>query len=326
MAEAALAPAATGAPGSTAIRGRHDAAKGDALFKAMCFSAAMVLMATLAGLLVSLLIGGWPALSHFGIGFFTSSTWDPVAEEYGAAGPIAGTLITALFAMVLALPLAIGVAVFLVEFCPKAISHWVAVAVELLAGIPSIVYGMWGLFVLAPWFAEHVQMPIMLNAEPGSLMERLFMGVPNGANIFTASLILAIMVLPYIATVFRELLLSVPTHMREAAYGMGATPFEVTGSIMLPYIRKSAIGAVMLGLGRALGETMAVTFIIGNSHRFPESLFDSGSTIASTIANEFTEATGDLHISALIALGLVLFAITFTTLAAARLLLGRERV
>lgn len=299
---------------------------GDRLFHALCFSAAMVLMATLAGLILSLFVGGWPALSHFGFGFFTSSTWDPVTDEYGAAGPIVGTLVTAFFAMVLALPLAVGIAVFLVEFCPKQIAHWVALAVELLAGIPSIVYGMWGLFVLAPWFAEHVQLPIMMNAEPGSLMERLFMGVPNGANIFTASLILAIMVLPYIATVFRELLLSVPPHMREAAYGLGCTPFEVMSSVMLPYIRKSAIGAVMLGLGRALGETMAVTFIIGNSHAFPKSLFDSGSTIASTIANEFTEATGDMHVSALVALGLVLFLITFATLAAARLLLGRERV
>jgi len=326
MAEAAMAPAAVSAPRTISPRGVSAAARGDALFHAMCFSAAMVLMATLAGLLVSLAIGGWPALSHFGLGFFTSSTWDPVAEEYGAAGPIVGTLATAFIAMLFALPLAIGIAVFLVEFCPPRLAGPIAAAVELLAGIPSIVYGMWGLFVLAPWFAAHVQMPIMMSAQPGSLMERLFSGVPNGANIFTASLILAVMVLPYIATVFRELLLSVPTHMREAAYGMGCTPFEVTTSIMLPYIRKSAIGAVMLGLGRALGETMAVTFIIGNSHALPKSLFDSGSTIASTIANEFTEATGDMHVSALIALGLVLFAITFTTLAAARLLLGRERV
>ena len=164
----------------------------------------------------------------------------------------------------------------------------------------------------------------MLSMEPGSLMERMFSGVPNGANIFTASLILAIMVLPYIATVFRELLLSVPPHVREAAYGMGSTPFEVVSSIMLPYVRKGMIGAAMLGLGRALGETMAVTFIIGNSHGVPKSLFDSGSTIASTIANEFTEATGDLHLASLTALGFVLFIITFTTLAAARLLLGRE--
>ena len=321
-----MAPAAASAPRTDGPGGSAPTVGGDGLFRAMCFSAAMVLMATLAGLIGALFIGGWPALSHFGFGFFTSATWDPVAENYGAAGPIVGTLVTAFIAMLLALPLAIGIAVFLVEFCPPSISNWVAAAVELLAGIPSIVYGMWGLFVLAPWFAQNIQMPIMLNAQPGSLMDRLFSGVPNGANIFTASLILAIMVLPYIATVFRELLLSVPTHMREAAYGMGSTPFEVTTAIMLPYIRKSAIGAVMLGLGRALGETMAVTFIIGNSHALPKSLFDSGSTIASTIANEFTEATGEMHISALIALGLVLFLITFTTLAAARLLLGRERV
>jgi phosphate transport system permease protein len=183
---------------------------------------------------------------------------------------------------------------------------------------------MWGLFVLAPWFVGHVQLPIIMTAEPGSLTERIFAGIPNGANIFTASIVLAIMILPYIATVLRELLLSVPASMREAAYGMGSTPFEVVRAIMLPFVRRGAIGAVMLGLGRALGETMAVTFIIGNSHAIPKSLFDSGSTIASTIANEFTEATGDLHASALIALGLVLFAITFATLAAARLLLGGE--
>ena len=301
------------------------AGRNDAIFHARCFSAAMVLMATLAGLIGSLLIGGWPALSHFGFAFFTSSVWDPVADNYGAAGPIVGTLITAFLAMLLALPLAIGIAVFLVEFCPARIANLLAMAVELLAGIPSIVYGMWGLFVLAPWFAMHVQMPLMLALDPDSFWGKLLTGVPNGANIFTASLILAVMVLPYIATVFRELLLSVPTYVREASYGMGCTPFEVVANIMLPYIRKSAIGAVMLGLGRALGETMAVTFIIGNSHAFPHSLFDSGSTIASTIANEFTEATGDMHISALIALGFVLFIITFAALAAARLLLGREK-
>ena len=325
MADAAIAPAAEGPPRDDLARGAARAGRNDTIFHALCFSAAMVLMAGLAGLLVSLLIGGWPALSHFGLRFFTSSEWNPVTDDYGAAGPIVGTLVTAVFSMAMAMPLAIGIAVFLVEFCPKAIAHWVAVAVELLAGIPSIVYGMWGLFVLAPWFAAHVQMPLMLALDPDSFWGKLLAGVPNGANIFTASLILAIMVLPYIATVFRELLLSVPTHVREAAYGMGCTPFEVVRAIMLPYIRKSAIGAVMLGLGRALGETMAVTFIIGNSHAFPHSLFDSGSTIASTIANEFTEATGDMHISALIALGLVLFIITFAALAGARLLLAQEK-
>ncbi|HWU02735.1 MAG TPA: phosphate ABC transporter permease subunit PstC [Novosphingobium sp.] len=325
MAEAVMAPAGEMAPRIEHSRGVSRAGRNDAIFHGLCFSAAMVLMLTLVGLLVSLVIGGWPALSHFGLKFFVSSEWNPVTDEYGAAGPIVGTLVTAVLAMVMAMPLAIGIAVFLVEFCPKAISHWVAVAVELLAGIPSIVYGMWGLFVLAPWFAEHVQTPLMLSLDPDSFWGKLFFGIPNGANIFTASLILALMVLPYIATVFRELLLSVPTYVREAAYGMGCTPFEVVRSIMLPYIKRSAIGAVMLGLGRALGETMAVTFIIGNSHGFPDSLFASGSTIASTIANEFAEATGDLHSSALVALGLVLFVITFAALAAARLLIGKEK-
>ena len=309
---------------TTPAPGARGASRGDALFRALCFSAAMVLMATLAGLLVSLLIGGWPALSHFGFGFFTSSVWDPNADVYGAAGPIAGTLFTAILAMALALPLAIGIAVFLVEFCPKRLANPVGIAVELLAGIPSIVYGMWGLFVLAPWFAAHVQTPLLNSLDPDSFWGKFFAGAPNGTNIFTASLVLAIMVLPFIATVFRELLLSIPPYLREAAFGMGCTPFEVVRNIMMPYIRKSAIGAVMLGLGRALGETMAVTFIIGNTHDLPHHIFDSGSTIASTIANEFAEANGDLHISALIALGLVLFMITFVVLAAARLLLGRE--
>ncbi|HZU63696.1 MAG TPA: phosphate ABC transporter permease subunit PstC [Novosphingobium sp.] len=325
MAEAAIAPAGETAPQVKDLRGISRAGRNDAIFHALCLSAAMLLMATLAGLLISLIIGGWPALSHFGLKFFFSSAWDPVADDYGAAGPIVGTLITAFLSMLFALPLAIGIAVFLVEFCPKSIERWVAMAVELLAGIPSIVYGMWGLFVLGPWFNDHVILPLRLAAEPGSFLEKFLGNASSGSNIFTASVILAIMVLPFIATVFRELLLSVPTYVREAAYGMGCTPFEVVSNIMLPYIRKSAIGAVMLGLGRALGETMAVTFIIGNSHAFPTSIFDSGSTIASTIANEFAEATTDMHVSALVALGLVLFAITFTTLAVARLLLGKEK-
>jgi phosphate transport system permease protein len=296
---------------------------GDHIFRWLSLTAVLVMMATLLGLVLSLVSGGWMALSHFGISFFTTSTWDPVADQYGAAAPIVGTLITSFLALLLALPVAIGVAVFLVEICPQMIARWLAIAVELLAGIPSIVYGMWGLFVLAPWFAAHVQLPLMMSVTPGSWLEALISGVPNGANIFTASLILAVMILPYMAAILRELLMAVPSHMREAAYGLGCTQREVVMRIMLPYVRKSAIGAVMLGLGRALGETMAVTFIIGNSHNFPGSLFDSGSTISSTIANEFTEATGDMHISALIALGLVLFLITFATIAAARLLLGR---
>jgi len=295
------------------------------VFRSACFASATLLMAALAGVIVSLAIGGWAAFRKFGFGFLTATEWNPVTEVYGAAGPIAGTLITSFLALAIALPLALGVAVFLTEFCPRRLARPVAIAVELLAGIPSIVYGMWGLFVLAPFFAEHVQVPIMMNAAPGGWVDKFFSGVPNGANIFTASLILAIMVLPYMSAVFRELFLSVPPQVREAAYGLGCTPFEVIKSVVIPYVRRGAIGVVMLGLGRALGETMAVTFIIGNSHDVPKSLFQSGSTIASTIANEFAEATSDMHTSALIALGFVLFLITFAVLALARALLSTQK-
>ncbi|WCT73983.1 phosphate ABC transporter permease subunit PstC [Sphingomonas naphthae] len=298
-------------------------AAGEALFRWTCASAATLLLAALGGLVVSLAIGGWPAFRKFGLGFLTSTEWNPVTEVYGAAGPIVGTLITAFAALLIALPLAIGISVFLVEFCPRRVARPIAVAIELLAGIPSIVYGMWGLFVLAPWFAEHIQLPIIMSAEEGSFVDRWFAGVPNGANIVTASLILAIMILPYMAAVFRELLLTVPPQVREAGYGLGCTPFEVIRHITIPYVGQGMIGVIMLGLGRALGETMAVTFIIGNSHRFPGSVFDSGSTIASTIANEFAEATSDMHSASLVALGFVLFVITFTVLATARGLLAR---
>ncbi len=274
---------------------------------------------------MSLVIGGWPALSKFGFRFLTDTEWNPVTDQYGAAGPIAGTIISAVLALAMALPLALGISVFLVEFCPKIIARPIAVAVELLAGIPSIVYGMWGLFVFAPFFAQHIQLPLTTAAPPGSIWEKLVQGVPNGANIFTASVILAIMILPYMAAVFRELFLTVPPQLRESSFALGSTSLETVTKVLLPYVRRGSIGVVMLGLGRALGETMAVTFIIGNTHDFPKSLFASGSTIASTIANEFTEATSDMHVSALIALGLVLFAITFTVLAIARGLLSSQR-
>jgi phosphate transport system permease protein len=216
------------------------------------------------------------------------------------------------------------VAIFLVELCPAPLRRPIGTAVELLAGIPSIVYGMWGLFVFAPWFAKHIQVPLMMSAKPGTIWEAITTGVPNGSGILSASLILAIMILPFMAATLRELFLTIPPQVRESAYGLGSTTFEVIRKVSLPYVRTGAIGAVMLGLGRALGETMAVTFIIGNAHGFPNSLFASGSTIASTIANEFAEATGVLHTSSLIALGLVLFIITFTVLALARVLIGRQ--
>ena len=298
---------------------------GETLFHAACLAAATMLLIVLGGVVISLAIGGWPAFQQFGLGFLTSSEWNPVTEVYGAAGPVVGTLVTAFLSLAMALPLAMGVAIFLVEFCPRAIAQPVAIAVELLAGIPSIVYGMWGLFVLAPWFAEHVQLPLIMEAEPGSWQEKLFSGIPNGANIFTASVILAIMILPYMAAVFRELFMTVPAQLREAAYGLGCTPFEVIRAVIIPYVRRGVVGVVMLGLGRALGETMAVTFIIGNAHGFPDSIFASGSTIASTIANEFAEATSEMHSAALVALGLVLFLITFGVLAIARALLGGKK-
>jgi phosphate transport system permease protein len=296
----------------------------DRAFEILCFSAATFLLTALGGIVISLAIGGWPAFEAFGFGFFTSANWDPVQEIYGAAGAVTGTLVTATLALLFALPLAFGIAIFLVELCPPILRRTIGTAVELLAGIPSIVYGMWGLFVFAPWFAKHVQMPIMMSVEPGSFWEKITMGVPNGAGILSASIILAIMILPFIAATTRELLLTIPPQVRESAYGLGSTTFEVITKVSLPYIRTGAIGAVMLGLGRALGETMAVTFIIGNSHGFPTSIFASGSTIASTIANEFAEATDRLHSASLIALGLVLFIITFAVLALARLLIGRQ--
>jgi phosphate transport system permease protein len=295
------------------------------IFEGLCFGAAMMLLTALGGVLVALTIGGWPALSKFGLNFITGVTWDPNPEHevYGAAGPIVGTLLTSTLALVMALPVAGGVAFFLVELCPTFLRRPIGTAVELLAGIPSIVYGMWGLFVFAPFFASHVETPLMSAAPSGSIWETVFSGIPNGSGILAASIILAIMILPFMAATLRELLSTVPAQVRESAYGLGATTGEVVMKVTLPYIQRGAIGAVMLGLGRALGETMAVTFIIGNSHGFPKGMFDSGSTIASTIANEFNEASG-LQSASLIALGLLLFVITFIVLALARLLLRNQ--
>jgi phosphate transport system permease protein len=305
---------------------RRSAAKGslfEPVFHGACFGAATALLAALGGILIALAIGGWPAISKFGFGFLTNVTWDPVQDIYGAAGPIVGTLITSALALAISLPVAGGVAFFLVELCPQMLRRPIGTAVELLAGIPSIVYGMWGLFIFAPVFAKWIEIPAMNAAPAGTFLADLVTGVPNGSGILAASIILAIMILPFMAATLRELLMTVPAQVRESAYGLGATTGEVVMKVTLPYIRRGAIGAVMLGLGRALGETMAVTFIIGNSHGFPRGMFDAGSTIASTIANEFNEASG-LQASALIALGLVLFLITFTVLALARLLLPSQ--
>jgi phosphate transport system permease protein len=318
-----MSSTATTSPATKTVRAAESSF--DPVFRILCASAATMLLATLGGIVFSLLLGGWPALSKFGLSFFTSSTWDPNADIYGGAGPIVGTLVTAVLSLLIALPLAFGIAVFLVEFCPVWLRRPIGVAVELLAGVPSIVYGMWGLFVFAPLFSQWVELPLITWAPAGSIWEKAFSGIPNGSGILAASIILAVMILPYIAATMRELFLTVPPKVRESAYGVGCTTVEVVWSVTLPYVRRSAIGAVMLGLGRALGETMAVTFIIGNSHAFPKGIFDGGSTIASTIANEFQEATSELHTSALIALGLVLFGLTFSVLAIARALLGSSK-
>jgi phosphate transport system permease protein len=311
------------APPKSTRLDRPRGAWADPLFRAACAAAATFVLISLGGVVVFLSIDGWPALHKFGFSFFTSTEWNPVTDVYGAAGPIVGTLISSALALIMALPLALGIAIFTVEFCPRFLAQPISIAVELLAGVPSIIYGMWGLFVFAPFFAAHVQTPLMAAAE-GSWLEKLVQGVPNGANIFTASVILGLMILPLMAAVFRELIMTVPPQVRESSYALGSTPFETISKVVLPYVRTGSIGVVMLGLGRALGETMAVTFIIGNSHIFPKSLFDSGSTLASTIANEFGEATG-MHSAALIACGLVLFVITFSVLAIARSLLSAQR-
>ena len=316
-----LADATGAAPRRSTPRG----AAFDPVFRGLCFGAATAVLCAVGGLLVALVVGSWPALVRFGPGFLVSTDWNPVTEVYGGAGPIVGTLLTASLALLFALPIAFGVAVFLTEFCPRPLRRPIGIAVELLAGVPSIVYGMWGLFVFAPAFAKWIELPLMSAAPPGSVWETLTTGVPNGSGILTAAFILAIMILPFIAATLRELFLTVPARVRESAYGVGATPFEVVRAVTLPYVRRSAIGAVMLGLGRALGETMAVTFVIGNSHGLPAGLFDAGATLSSTIANEFAEASTPMHTAALIALGLVLFLITFAVLGLARALLGRPQ-
>jgi phosphate transport system permease protein len=329
MAELAMTAAVSRpAPSPTRQGAARTSPKGSGFeiwFEYLCFGAATMLLATLGGILISLVIGGWPAFSKFGLTFFVTSTWDPVQGVFGVSALIVDTVIVAFLALLMAVPIAFGVAFFLVELCPTFLRRAIGTAVELLAGIPSIVFGMWGLFVFGPVFAQWVEHPLMDNAPPGSLWDHLTSGVPNGTGILAASIIVAMMVLPFIAATLRELLLTVPAQVRESAYGLGATTGEVVMKVTLPYVRRGAIGAVMLGLGRALGETMAVTFIIGNAHNFPKSLFDSGATIASTIANEFAEATTPLHTAALLASGLVLFVITFVVLAMARMMIGRPQ-
>jgi phosphate transport system permease protein len=294
----------------------------DALFHRGTQAFSLLVLAALAGVLASLLVAAWPAFEKFGLCFLWTADWDPVGEQFGAAIAIAGTLLSAGIALVIAVPLAFGIALFLTENCPRWLRRPLGTAIELLAAVPSIIFGMFGLFVFAPVFADFVQSPLQRLLGGMPLIGWAFGGVVNGMGILAAGIVLAFMVLPYIAAVMRDVFETVPQPLRESAYGLGCTTWEVVRKVVLPYTRKGVIGAIMLGLGRALGETMAVTFVIGNANRLPGSLFAPGTSIASTLANEFGEATG-LHRSALLALGLLLFVITFAVLALTRIMVMR---
>ena len=307
-------------PRAAAARGF---AASDAAFRLITQSAAILVLIILAGVALSLVSGAWPALSTFGIGFLFTASWNPVTEKFGALAPIYGTVLTSTLAMLIAVPLGLGIAIFLTEICPRPLRRSIGVAVELLAGIPSIIYGLWGFFVLAPLLQVYVQPAVIGAFGSVPVLSTLFAGPPYGIGMFTASLILAIMVLPFITSISRDVFETVPLVLKESAYGIGCTTWEVMRYVVLPYTRVGVVGGMMLALGRALGETMAVTFVIGNAHRISASLFAPATTISATIANEFTEAVGDIYISSLIALGLVLFFITFIILAIARYMLMR---
>ncbi|WP_051933623.1 phosphate ABC transporter permease subunit PstC [Massilia sp. BSC265] len=285
----------------------------------LLFAASVLLV--LVGIIISLVIGAAPAFKEFGAGFISRVEWDPVGDQFGAMIAIWGTLATSIIALAVAFPISFGIALFLTEICPVWLRRPMGTAVELLAGVPSIIYGMWGLFVFAPLFADHVQ-PLLKNTI-GQLpvIGQLFQGPTMGIGILTAGLILAIMIIPFIASVMRDVFEIVPTVLKESAYGLGCTKWEVVRKVVLPYTRNGVVGGVMLGLGRALGETMAVTFVIGNAHDLSWSLFSAGNSISSTLANEFAEAATPLHSSSLFALALILFAITFIVLSAAKLML-----
>ena len=291
------------------------------MFHNLTYASAVFVLVLIAAIGVSLFIGAWPAIRAFGFGFLTTQSWNPVTEKFGGLAPIYGTVLTSLIAMLIAVPISIGIAVFLTEACPQRLRRPIGTAIELLAGIPSIIFGIWGLFVLAPFLQSTVQPALISAFASVPVLSSLFAGPPYGIGMLTAALILAIMVLPFITAVCRDVFATVPSVLKEAAYGLGCTKWEVVRNVVIPHTRVGIIGGIMLGLGRALGETMAVTFVIGNAHKIHPSLFAPGTTISATIANEFTEAVGDLYTSSLVLLGLILFGISLIVLSAARYLL-----
>jgi phosphate transport system permease protein len=293
----------------------------DLIFRSVARFFASLVLLLLVGIVVSLVYGSLPSIRAFGFGFLASSEWNPVTERFGALVPIVGTLVTSAIALLIGVPVSFGIALFLTELSPAWLKRPLGTAIELLAAIPSIIYGMWGLFVLAPLFADHVQPWLIGTLGATPLVGMLFKGPPQGIGVLTAGFVLAIMVIPFIAAVMRDVFEIVPPVLKESAYGLGCTTWEVVRNVVLPYTKVGVIGGIMLGLGRALGETMAVTFLIGNAHRLTPSILAPGNSIASALANEFTEAVGDLYTSALIELGLILFVITFIVLALAKLML-----
>ena len=293
---------------------------GDALFSGTTWFLSILLIATLFAVFASLVVESWPAIDKFGFGFIASQEWDPVSEIFGAWPAIVGTLVTSLIALIIGVPISFGIAIYITDIAPKRVGTVLARMIELMAGIPSIIFGMWGLFVLAPFMARHVQPGIIDFFSGIPVLGTLFGPPPIGIGVFTAGLVLALMVIPLITSVMRDVFTSIPTVAREAAYGVGCTRWEVVRLVLIPYGRIGLLGGIILGLGRALGETMAVTFVIGNAHNLSASLFMPGTTISATIANEFTEATGTMYPASLMYLGVILFLITIVVLIISRLL------
>ena len=317
--------AAPGASAASRLSALASFRTGDRLFRWLTFLAAACVLLVLGGVILSLAIGAWPAISTFGFDFLTTQRWAPNARPHavlGGLGPIYGTLLTSVIAISIAAPVGLGIAVFLTELCPQKLRRPLGVAVELLAGIPSIIYGIWGFFVLGPWLADTVEPALVSAFENVPILSSIFEGPASNLSLFNASLVLAIMILPFVTAIARDVFSTVPPVLKEAAYGLGCTTWEVVRHVVLPFTRVGVLGGVMLALGRALGETMAVTFVIGNSFRISTSIFAPGTTISAAIASEFAESR-DLHQSALILLGLLLFVLTFFVLAAARLMLMR---
>ena len=314
--------ALTAAPADLETRARRDAFK-DRLFRGIFAGAGWFVLVVLFAIALSTLWGGRQAFATFGLNFLIDSDWDAVQHKFGALVPIYGTLVTALIAMIIAVPVSFGIALFLTEVAPGWMRGPVAAAIELLAGIPSIIYGMWGLFVFAPFLQETLQ-PFLIGLFGNiPILSTLFAGPPYGIGMLTAGLILAVMITPYITAVMRDVFELTPPMLKESAYGLGATTWEVMSGVVLPYTKVGVVGGIMLGLGRALGETMAVTFVIGNAHKISPSWFSGANTIASTLANEFSEATEPLYVSSLVALGLVLYVITYLVQMLSQYLLRR---